>query len=661
MRVAIAVASSARHISGVQRHAVNLTRCLLTREEITAVDLIAAPWQHEWLESAIPIEDPRLQLHSAQIGTSAMSRNRWFYEKLPSLSARLQSSILHLAYPAPLNRRALTMQSVVTLHDLYPYDIPDNFGFPKVLINQLILQQCLQAASAIVCVSKSTSLQLARIRPLLARRKSTIIPNSVEAQPNLSLRSPLPGRGGEPFLLCVAQHRRNKNILFLLQVFAHMLLLIETNPATRLVIVGIEGPETNSLRTFTENAAISENVTFLSGLSEEELQWCYRHCEMLLAPSTIEGFGLPVAEALLAGCPVICSDIPAFREVGGAHCRYVALDSVAEQNFLEAILYSRRIPRLGPIALPHLSNRTIAESYIGLYTSLLFRTSTPKLYSLAKAAQNLERRVNDVQGRSTARVLGISVDAMDMSCALDRIANELQDRRKGYICLAGVHGIMEAHRDKRLAAIYAGSTLTLPDGAPTVWVGRWQGFLRMKRVAGPELMLELFRNEKFAHYTHFFYGGREYVAEQLRQGLSKRFPWVRIVGTFTPPFRELNEQEKSSLVACVRELKPDIIWVGISTPKQEYFMHQYINDLDTTLMLGVGAAFDYHTGRIKDAPKWVKRVGMQWLHRLMQDPRRLWRRYLRNNSSFIWHIVLQLSIDSLHLFPLRARWSRRGK
>jgi N-acetylglucosaminyldiphosphoundecaprenol N-acetyl-beta-D-mannosaminyltransferase len=163
-------------------------------------------------------------------------------------------------------------------------------------------------------------------------------------------------------------------------------------------------------------------------------------------------------------------------------------------------------------------------------------------------------------------------------------------------------------------------------------------------------MLEIFRRKEFAGYTHFLYGGEENVAEQLRVRMTSRFPWARIVGTYTPPFRDLNAEEEDALIARVRELKPDVIWVGISTPKQERFMHRYLPLLDTTLMFGVGAAYDFHTGRIHDAPQWIKTIGMQWLHRLVQDPRRLWKRYLRNNSSFLWHIALQLS--GIREYPL---------
>ena len=245
--------------------------------------------------------------------------------------------------------------------------------------------------------------------------------------------------------------------------------------------------------------------------------------------------------------------------------------------------------------------------------------------------------------RPAAKLLGISVEALDMELALSRIARELEARRKGYICMAGVHGIMEAFRDSKLAAIYAGSSITVPDGTPTVWVGRLQGHKAMQRVAGPDLMLEVFRRKQFAGCTHFLYGGEEHVAEQLRERFTRLYPWARIVGTYTPPFRDLNAEEEESLIARIRQLKPDIIWVGISTPKQERFMHRYLHLLDTTLMFGVGAAYDFHTGRIQDAPQWIKTIGMQWLHRLMQDPRRLWKRYLRNNPAFLWHIALQLS------------------
>jgi glycosyltransferase involved in cell wall biosynthesis len=253
------------------------------------------------------------------------------------------------------------------------------FGFPKVLFNRLVLRQCLRAADGIACVSRSTWTQLERIAPKLAHRKGTVVANCVEPVPTISAHPESPSWSGRPFLLCIAQHRRNKNILFLLRIFEHLLRSQQISSGMRLVIVGIEGPETKAILRFLNQASFADRVILLSGISEEELRWSYANCELLLAPSSVEGFGLPVAEALLAGCPVICSDIPAFREVGGDHCLYIPLDADAERSFAEAIPDSLRQGRsargpvfpLGPINLPQLSAPVIAAAYLQLYESLL--------------------------------------------------------------------------------------------------------------------------------------------------------------------------------------------------------------------------------------------------------------------------------------------------
>jgi N-acetylglucosaminyldiphosphoundecaprenol N-acetyl-beta-D-mannosaminyltransferase len=246
------------------------------------------------------------------------------------------------------------------------------------------------------------------------------------------------------------------------------------------------------------------------------------------------------------------------------------------------------------------------------------------------------------KGRPAAHVLGISVDAIDMAGALKRVANSLKSSRKSYVCVAGVHGVMEAQRSAELRDAYAGSEMTIPDGMPLTWVGHMQGHHAMQRVTGPDLMLEIFRRREFAHVTHFFYGGREGIAEELRDKMKAKFPWTRIVGTYTPPFRELTQTEAAQFTATIAALQPDIIWIGISCPRQEVFMARHLPELKTKLMFGVGAAFDYHTGHIRDCADWIKRAGLQWLHRLLQDPRRLWRRYLRTNPAFIWHITRQI-------------------
>jgi N-acetylglucosaminyldiphosphoundecaprenol N-acetyl-beta-D-mannosaminyltransferase len=243
-----------------------------------------------------------------------------------------------------------------------------------------------------------------------------------------------------------------------------------------------------------------------------------------------------------------------------------------------------------------------------------------------------------------ANVLGVKVSAIDLEMAV-RLVDQWVTSKAGhrYVCASGVHGVMEAHADPGLREILNHAFINVPDGMPMSWIGRMQGFREMDRVFGPDLMEAVCRLSPERGYRHFLYGGVTGVAELLGEKLRKRFPGLEVVGTYTPPFRDLNSEEREELRARVRASRPDIVWVGISTPKQERFMARYVNILNVPLLIGVGAAFDYHTGRIRDCSAWIKRAGLQWLHRLMQDPRRLWRRYLLTNPAFVWHIAWQIA------------------
>jgi N-acetylglucosaminyldiphosphoundecaprenol N-acetyl-beta-D-mannosaminyltransferase len=245
--------------------------------------------------------------------------------------------------------------------------------------------------------------------------------------------------------------------------------------------------------------------------------------------------------------------------------------------------------------------------------------------------------------RARANVLGIGVHAIDITEAAGLIETAIAEGRKGYVCLTGVHGVMEAQRDERFCKILNEALLVAPDGTPMVWVGRNQGFPQMRRVYGPDLMLEVCRRSVTNGTTHFLYGGDQGVAEKLRDNLEQWYPGIRIVGTHTPPFRPLFPRESMEIKRRIAQLHPEIIWVGMSTPKQERFMAENIEDFSCGVMIGVGAAFDIHTGNLKDAPQWIKRSGLQWAHRLCQEPSRLWKRYLINNPAFVYGITLQMS------------------
>lgn len=240
-----------------------------------------------------------------------------------------------------------------------------------------------------------------------------------------------------------------------------------------------------------------------------------------------------------------------------------------------------------------------------------------------------------------ANVLGVSIDAVNMKQALAKVHARLRQGRKGYVCFVDVHGVLEALKSQSVAETYAQAAMAMPDGTPTVWVGRIQGLREMSYVTGPGMMSEIFQRVDFACYSHYFYGGEPGVAEDLAATLCRKYPWTRIVGIYTPPFRELTNKEEVELIAEINRVKPDIVWVGIGTPRQDLWMRRMFPHLDTRMMFGVGAAFDFLTGRIRLCPEWMKRAGLHWLHRLAQDPGRLWRRNVRN-MAFLWHIALQI-------------------
>jgi len=249
-----------------------------------------------------------------------------------------------------------------------------------------------------------------------------------------------------------------------------------------------------------------------------------------------------------------------------------------------------------------------------------------------------------------ANVLGVAVTALSLDTATQQVAHALEHRTKGYICVTGVHGVSEAQVDPDFRQILNQAFLNTPDGMPMVWMGRLQGFRNMRRVYGPDFLLRVCELSVQRGFSHFFYGGAPGVAEQLKTRLQQRFPGLKVAGTFCPPFRPLTAIEEQELRTAVAVARPDILWVGLSTPKQEKFMAGHWQTLDATLFVGVGAAFDFHAGRVRQAPRWMQRTGLEWLFRLACEPRRLWRRYLKNNPLFVFRAFCQMT--GIRKYPL---------
>lgn len=232
-------------------------------------------------------------------------------------------------------------------------------------------------------------------------------------------------------------------------------------------------------------------------------------------------------------------------------------------------------------------------------------------------------------------VLGVPVSAIDLEKAITVIEGWVRDDARAFVCVTGVHGVIECRDDPELLAIHRRADMVTPDGMPLVWWAHHLGRASVGRVYGPDLMAAICGRADLNPLKHFFYGGGGGVAEALRVACIAGNPGLRVVGTFEPPFRPLSEGEAESIAREINEKKPDIVWIGLGTPKQERWMAAFRSKLDAPVLIGVGAAFDFLAGRQRQAPKWVQRNGIEWAYRLIHEPRRLWRRYMNIVPRFV--------------------------
>lgn len=240
-------------------------------------------------------------------------------------------------------------------------------------------------------------------------------------------------------------------------------------------------------------------------------------------------------------------------------------------------------------------------------------------------------------------ILSVSINAINLHQTVEDVIDDwIRNKNKDYIVLTGTHGIIEMQKDEELRMINNNSGLTTPDGMPVVWIGRMKGYKHIEKVYAPTIMIETFQIGVKRGYRHFFYGGKNGVADMLAEKMLNRFPGIQVVGIYCPPFRALTNNEKASIIDCINVAKPDIVWVGLGCPKQERWMAEFRPLLEAPVLIGVGAGFDFLSGEKPFAPKWIQNSGFEWLYRLLNDPQYLWRRYARVIPLFIFLNIIEL-------------------
>ncbi|WP_462410341.1 WecB/TagA/CpsF family glycosyltransferase [Neobacillus sp. Marseille-QA0830] len=245
----------------------------------------------------------------------------------------------------------------------------------------------------------------------------------------------------------------------------------------------------------------------------------------------------------------------------------------------------------------------------------------------------------------TCNILGVEVAAVNMEWLLDFIKKNVKNNSGNllagnYICVSNVHTTVTSYEDKEYCEIQNGGIMAIPDGGPLSSVGRKRGYKNMSRTAGPNLMEELFKISVKEGYRHYFYGSTEDTLKKLFNELTSSFPGIDIVGLYSPPFRPMNDSEDEEIVNLINEAQPDFVWIGLGAPKQERWMKEHQGRI-AGLMIGVGAGFDYFAGNIDRAPLWMQKYNLEWLFRLIQEPRRLFERYLYTNTKFIWLAMIR--------------------
>jgi len=243
--------------------------------------------------------------------------------------------------------------------------------------------------------------------------------------------------------------------------------------------------------------------------------------------------------------------------------------------------------------------------------------------------------------RTTDRVdvLGIHVSVTDLDDTVETFVRWIDRGERHLVCVTDMNSLLHARAEEKLTEVFNTSGLTVPDGMPLVWAGKRAGFDRMGRVAGPDLLERVMAEAAERGWTQYFYGGAETVAEELRDTFQERHPALKVNGVECPPYRPLTEAEDAEVVARMNASKADIIWIGLGAPKQERWMAEHRDRLDAAILIGVGAAFDFHTGRLDRAPLWMQRSGLEWSYRLYKEPRRLWRRYVLGIPRFLFGIL----------------------
>ena len=418
-----------------------------------------------------------------------------------------------------------------------------------------------------------------------------------------------------------------------------------------LRIVG-EGPLRAELER-EKKALRFDNAIFDGRLERPLVMEIIKGARFLVLPSECyENFPLIIAEAYACGVPVIAPNLGAMAEIvrdGETGLHFEAGNAEDLANKVEwTWTHPAEMEDMGRGAREEFEAKYTAEQNLSMLLQIYERAIRGGARGITTRTEATtgqpERAADNSNGANPAfQVLGVRVDVVQIHDVIGRMQGWIrQGQGAHFIAVTGMHGVTEAQRDKQFKSVLNDADFVVPDGMPLVWCGRFRGHRLRRRVYGPELMLTFCQETATKGIRHFLYGGDAGVPEQLAASLERSCPGIRIVGTFSPPFRQMTLEEDAQIVEIIQRAAPEVLWVGLSTPKQEKWMREHRDRLHVPVLIGVGAAFDILAARKKQAPAWMREHGLEWFFRLLQEPQRLWKRYLVHGSQFIFLVALEL-------------------
>ena len=475
------------------------------------------------------------------------------------------------------------------------------------------------------------------------QRETNVVPNGVEI-PQIVEAKIISERWQlkkESYVLFLGRLVPEKGIHYLIEAYSRL----QTDK--KLVIAGGSSHSDDYVERLAAMTIDNDNIIMTGFVSGKTLEELYSNAYLYVLPSDVEGLPISLLEAMSYRRCCLVSDI----KENITTCMDTGF-SFKRGNKADLYEVLKKILDL-PIETVHEMGEAGCQRVMSLYRWENVVEKTVQVYKKVQKIGKTEKQQEIISKRKEelfnkfgvelpfdiCTILGVNILVADMERMVDFVEKNIRKLKGEYVCVSNGHTTVTAFEDEEYRRIQNGAVLNFPDGEPLSIVSRRRGFKEAQRVTGPDFMEQMFlKGHEGDGLRHFFYGGSQDTLDTLKTVLEEKYHGIQIAGMYSPPYRPLTEEEDKEAVKIINESNPDIIWVGLGAPKQEKWMADHKGKV-SGLMFGVGAGFDYHAGKLKRAPKWMQKISMEWFMRLLQDPKRLWKRYLVTNIKFIWYIL----------------------